>query len=60
MSIWETLLVGGQAAAAIAINWLVAALHGCSLYKDDGTEFCLKCTKSEPKDSSYLEPCHIQ
>lgn len=33
--------VGGQAAAAIAINWLVAALHGCSLFnKDDGTEFC--------------------
>ncbi len=33
--------VGGQAATAIAINWLVAALHGCSLFnKDDGTEFC--------------------
>lgn len=33
--------VGGQAVAAIAINWLVAALHGCSLFnKDDGTEFC--------------------
>lgn len=33
--------VGGQAAAAIAINWLVAALHGCSLFnKDNGTEFC--------------------
>lgn len=33
--------VGGQAAGAIAINWLVAALHGCSLFnKDDGTEFC--------------------
>lgn len=33
--------VGGQAVGAIAINWLVAALHGCSLFnKDDGTEFC--------------------
>ena len=33
--------VGGQAAGAIAINWLVAALHGCSLfYKDDETKFC--------------------
>ena len=32
--------VGGQAAGAIAINWLVAALHGCSLfYKDNGTKF---------------------
>lgn len=35
--------VGGQAAGAIAINWLVAALHGCSrFYKDDGTEFCFE------------------
>ena len=33
--------VGGQAVGAIAINWLVATLHGCSLFnKDDGTEFC--------------------
>ena len=35
--------VGGQAAGAIAINWLVAAIHGCSHFnKDDGTEFCFK------------------
>ena len=35
--------VGGQAAGAIAINWLVAALHGCSrFYKDDGTKFCFE------------------
>ncbi len=37
----DIIKVGGQAVAAIAINWLVAALHGCSLFnKDDGTEFC--------------------
>lgn len=41
VSMGDIVKVGGQAAGAIAINWLVAALHGCSLFnKDDGTEFC--------------------
>lgn len=37
----DIIKVSGQAVSAIAINWLIAALHGLSLSnKDDGLEFC--------------------
>ena len=41
VSTGDVLKVGVQAGMALLINWLIAALHGCSLiFKDDGSDYC--------------------
>lgn len=41
ISTGDLLKVGVQTGMAVLINWLVAALHGCSLiFNDDGTDYC--------------------
>ena len=41
VSTGDVLKVGAQAGMAALINWLIAALHGCSLiFKDDGSDYC--------------------
>ncbi len=41
VSTGDLLKIGVQAGMALLINWLIAALHGCSLiFKDDGSDYC--------------------
>lgn len=41
VSTGDVLKVGAQAGMAALINWLIAALHVCSLiFKDDGSDYC--------------------
>lgn len=50
ISTGDVLKVGGQAALAVFINWLVAALHGSSLvFQDDGGEFSMELYQARTK-----------
>ncbi len=50
VSTGDVLKVGGQAALAAFINWLVAALHGCSLiFQDNGEAFSLELYQARTK-----------
>lgn len=41
ISTGDIIKVGAQAGVAVFINWLISALHGCSLiFQDDGTDYC--------------------
>lgn len=44
------LKVGMQAGMTVLINWLIAALHGCSLiFKDDGSDYCTEMYQARTK-----------
>ncbi len=50
VSTGDVLKVGAQAGMAALINWLIAALHGCSLiFKDDGSDYCTKMFQARTK-----------
>lgn len=50
VSTGDVLKVGAQAGMAALINWLIAALHGCSLiFKDDGSGYCTKMFQARTK-----------
>ena len=39
-----------QAGMTVLINWLIAALHGCSLiFKDDGSDYCTEMYQARTK-----------
>lgn len=46
----DVLKVGAQAGMAALINWLIAALHGCTLiFKDDGSDYCTEMYQARTK-----------
>lgn len=46
----DVLKVGVQAGMTAFINWLIAALHGCSLiFKDDGSDYCTEMYQARTK-----------
>ncbi len=50
ISTGDLLKVGVQTGMTVLINWLIAALHGCSLiFKDDGTDYCTDLYQSRTK-----------
>ena len=50
VSTGDVLKVGVQAGMAALINWLIAALHGCSLiFKDDGSDYCAEMYQARTK-----------
>ena len=50
VSTGDVLKVGMQAGMAALINWLIAALNGCSLiFKDDGSDFCTEMYQARTK-----------
>lgn len=50
VSTGDVLKVGVQAGMAALINWLIAALHGCSLiFKDDGSDYCTEMYQARTK-----------
>ena len=50
VSTGDVLKVGAQAGMAALINWLIAALHGCSLiFKDDGSDYCTEMYQARTK-----------
>ena len=50
ISTGDVLKVGVQAGMAAFINWLIAALHGCSLiFKDDGSDYCIEMYQARTK-----------
>ena len=50
VSTGDILKVGMQAGMTVLINWLIAALHGCSLiFKDDGSDFCTEMYQARTK-----------
>lgn len=50
VSTGDVLKVGMQAGMAALINWLIAALHGCSLiFKDDGSDCCTEMYQARTK-----------
>lgn len=50
VSTGDVLKVGVQAGMALLINWLIAALHGCSLiFKDDGSDYCTEMYQARTK-----------
>lgn len=50
ISTGDVLKVSGQASFAVLINWIVAALHGCSLiFQDDGKEFSAELYQARTK-----------
>lgn len=50
VSTGDVLKVGAQAGMAALINWLIAALHGCSLiFKDDGSDYCIEMFQARTK-----------
>lgn len=43
VSTGDILKVGAQAGLAVLVNWIIAALHGCSLvFEDDGSDYALE------------------
>ena len=50
ISTGDVLKVGVQAGMAVLINWLIAALYGCSLiFKDDGSDYCTEMYQARTK-----------
>lgn len=50
VSTGDVLKVGMQAGMTVLINWLIAALHGCSLiFKDDGSDYCTELYQARTK-----------
>ncbi|MFR7670336.1 MAG: hypothetical protein ACLU0O_06265 [Collinsella sp.] len=50
VSTGDVLKVGMQAGMTVLINWLIAALHGCSLiFKDDGSDYCTEMYQARTK-----------
>ena len=50
VSTGDVLKVGVQAGMAALINWLIAALHGCSLiFKDDGSDYYTEMYQARTK-----------
>ena len=50
VSTGDVLKVGAQAGMAALINWLIAALHGCSLiFKDDESDYCTEMYQARTK-----------
>lgn len=50
VSTGDVLKVGAQAGMAALINWLIAALHGCSLiFKDDGSDYYTEMYQARTK-----------
>ena len=50
VSTGDVLKVGVQAGMAALINWLIAALHGCSLiFKDDESDYCTEMYQARTK-----------
>ena len=50
VSTGDVLKVGVQAGMAALINWLIAALHGCSLiFMDDGSDYCTEMYQARTK-----------
>lgn len=50
VSTGDVLKVGAQAGTAVLINWLIAALHGCSLiFKDDGSDYAFDLHQTRTK-----------
>ncbi|MEE0582983.1 MAG: hypothetical protein UC328_07395, partial [Adlercreutzia sp.] len=50
VSTGDVLKVGMQAGMTVLINWLIAALHGCSLiFKDDGSDYCTEMYQARIK-----------
>ena len=50
VSTGDVLKVGAQAGMAALINWLIAALHGCTLiFKDDGSDYCTEMYQARTK-----------
>ncbi len=50
VSTGDVLKAGMQAGMTVLINWLIAALHGCSLiFKDDGSDFCTEMYQARTK-----------
>ena len=50
VSTGDVLKVGMQAGMTVLINWLIAALHGCSLiFKDDGSDYCTETYQARTK-----------
>ena len=50
VSTGDVLKVGMQAGMTVLINWLIAALHGCSLiFKDDGSDYCTETYRARTK-----------
>lgn len=50
VSTGDVLKVGVQAGMAALINWLIAALHGCSLiFKGDGSDYCTEMYQTRTK-----------
>lgn len=50
VSTGDVLKVGMQAGMTVLINWLIAALHGCSLiFKDDGSDYCAEMYQARTK-----------
>lgn len=50
VSTGDILKVGMQAGMTVLINWLIAALHGCSLiFKDDGSDYCTEMYQARTK-----------
>lgn len=46
----DVLKVGAQAGMAALINWLIAALHGCTLiFKDDRSDYCTEMYQARTK-----------
>lgn len=50
VSTGDILKVGMQAGMTVLINWLIAALHGCSLiFNDDGSDYCTEMYQARTK-----------
>lgn len=50
VSTGDVLKVGVQAGMTVLINWLIAALHGCSLvFNDDGSDYCTEMYQARTK-----------
>lgn len=50
ISTGDVLKVGVQAGMTVLINWLIAALHGCSLiFKDDESDYCTEMYQARTK-----------
>ncbi|WP_418733469.1 hypothetical protein [Ellagibacter sp.] len=50
VSTGDVLKVGVQAGMTALINWLIAALHGCSLiFNDDGSDYCTEMYQARTK-----------
>ncbi len=50
VSAGDILKVGMHAGMTVLINWLIAALHGCSLiFKDDGSDYCVEMYQARTK-----------